>query len=165
MTHRLEGANYVILDAARMGSHLAEASRRQPSHVCLYLGASQFHLGGVAPYLFSVSRGDDFTEWLFKEGWGRSWGIYLNASSDFEKVRVHLRKFLIVGREHGHELYFRYYDPRALRVVLPEMNPEQLRVFFGPVEEYLLEDENPSFVIRYRLDEQGLRAVRESTTR
>ena len=38
-------------------------------------------------------------------------------------------------------LYFRYYDPRVLRVYLPTCDADELRTLFGPISRLLCEDE------------------------
>jgi hypothetical protein len=62
----------------------------------------------------------------------------------------HLRKFLIVQSEEGKEMYFRYYDPRVLRVFLPTCEPAQLKEFFGPIEAFLAENEQ-GLLVEYAL--------------
>jgi hypothetical protein len=52
--------------------------------------------------------------------------------------------------EEGSYLYFRYYDPRVLRVYLPTCNESELGAVFGPIEFFLLEHEDPEFVSRFR---------------
>ena len=53
----------------------------------------------------------------------------------------HFRQFLRVRDEAGREFFFRFYDPRVLRVYLPTCNSEELRTFFGPVELFSMEGE------------------------
>ena len=47
-------------------------------------------------------------------------------------------------------LYFRYYDPRVLRIYLPACNKEELATIFGPVRRYVLEGEEKEMVIEYQ---------------
>jgi len=39
----------------------------------------------------------------------------------------------------GKDMYFRFYDPRVLRVFLPTCTPEELSDFFGPIAGFLIE--------------------------
>ena len=54
------------------------------------------------------------------------------------QVRRHFRKYLMVEAEgDDSRLYFRFYDPRVLRVFLPTCPPESKQAFFGDVERFL----------------------------
>jgi hypothetical protein len=149
----LASATFSILDAATMGPAFKDAATRQPYHSSLYGGESEQNLASVAPYLFPFSVSSDFGKWLISSGWGHSWGVHIVTSASHDELRQHLRKFLIVKTEQGKELYFRYYDPRVLRAVLPTLEMDQLRQFFGPVDEWLMEDDSSSLIIRFRLAE------------
>jgi hypothetical protein len=53
-------------------------------------------------------------------------------------------------------IYFRYYDPRVLRVYLPTCNAEEIKIVFGPIGSYITEDENSSELLRFSLDDVKL---------
>ncbi len=78
----------------------------------------------------------------------------------FGDLHRHFRHFLIVKDESGRKLYFRFYDPRVLRVFLPTCTKTQLREFFGPVEVFVLEDENPTNALVFSLEDGVL--IRDS---
>ncbi|MFN2422877.1 MAG: DUF4123 domain-containing protein [Cryomorphaceae bacterium] len=143
-------ANYIVLDAARMSGQLNDARELNPEHICLYEGDSERFLGTVAPWLFDFEEDSEFAGWLGQNSDADSWGIFLKSSADPNEVYRHLRKFLIVTTEDGRELYFRFYDPRVLRVFLPTCDKEQLVEFFGPVECFIAEDEN-GLLVEYTL--------------
>ncbi|MCK7510897.1 MAG: DUF4123 domain-containing protein [Desulfobacterales bacterium] len=78
-------------------------------------------------------------------------------------LRTHFRRFLMVHDSDGKPLYFRYYDPRVLRVYLPTCTSQELKTVFGPVESFLVEDEDGRSAIRFRrasgaLQEERLQA-------
>ena len=131
---------YLLLDAARMHGDIYRARELNTDHTCLYEGDTEKFLSAVAPWLFSMERGSAFADWVAKEGSGKSWGVVLQCAEEPVKLYKHLRKFLIVESEDGKEMYFRYYDPRVLRVFLPTCEPEQVIEFFGPIEAFLVED-------------------------
>lgn len=135
-------ANYVLLDSAKMDSEMAIARELNPEHTCLYEGDSERFLGVVAPWLFDFQEGTEFTEWVSVNAKGNDWGIFLRSEAEPIRIYRHLRKFLIVQTEDGKELYFRFYDPRVLRVFLPTCDREQLKEFFGPIDAFIAEDEN-----------------------
>jgi hypothetical protein len=153
---------YHLLDAARAETpNLREAQRRNPQFLSLYKGQSAQALAEVAPYLFTCERGTAFVRWLLEKGWGKSWGVFCEAEGDLAALERHFRKFLLVQKEGGGQLYFRYYDPRVLRIVLPTFDAGQLDEFFGPVKAYVLEDEDPAYALRYTLQNRRLRTERE----
>jgi hypothetical protein len=125
-----------------MDSEMATARELNPDHTCLYEGDSEKFLSVVAPWLFDFDPASDFASWIANNAQSNDWGIFLRSTAEPIKVYRHLRKFLIVSTEDGRELYFRFYDPRVLRVFLPTCDSEQLKEFFGPIDAFIAEDEN-----------------------
>ena len=78
--------------------------------------------------------------------------------SEYEKQETsrHLEKSILVKTESEKEYFFRFYDPRVLRIFLPTCNAEQLKEFFGPVEQFICEDANPDFALVFSLEENVL---------
>ncbi|GEO04184.1 hypothetical protein AAE02nite_18480 [Adhaeribacter aerolatus] len=148
--------SYTILDAARMLERMEKAKGLNSQYASLYRGRSKEDLGVVAPYLFIYQEGTSFANWLAEEGWGDFWGIYFYSTAPSSELHLHFRKFLLVQTEEGEELYFRFYDPRVLRIFLPTCNEAQLREFFGPVSYFMMEDEDPTQAIIFYLKEGQL---------
>lgn len=118
---------------------------------CLYFGTLPEELVSVAPYLIRLTHDSPFTKKLFKEGWGKSWGIYFTASEDVDNLARHFRKFLTVRDHRERALFFRYYDPVVLQVFLPTCTEEQLKNFFGPVKRFQVEKQDePETIIEFR---------------
>ncbi len=150
----------MILDAARMEALIDKAKDLTPTFDSLYRGQSEETLATVAPYIFQVERGQEFEKWYFDNGWGDSWGVLVYSQEDMKSLHKHFRKFLMVKTEEGEELYFRFYDPRVLRIFLPTCDKDQLKEFFGPVESYICEDEDPGFGIVFSLQDGYLKQDR-----
>ncbi|MGH9431408.1 MAG: DUF4123 domain-containing protein, partial [Terriglobia bacterium] len=102
-----------------------------------------------APHLVRLPEESPLLEMLARNAWGKSWGIYLTCDLDFASVRRHFRRFLMVNQPGGKQVYFRFYDPRVLRVYLATCLPEEMNPFFGPVKYYLMEDEKPDTLLRF----------------
>jgi len=126
-----------------LGRQLLELRSEYPRHTSLYRGEIERDLDEVAPYLFMCKGDAGFNGWLSTSGWGKSNGILLLSEEPLYELQKHFRRFLMVNDEAGRKLYFRFYDPRVLRVFLPTCTSQQLRELFGPVESFLIEDENP----------------------
>lgn len=147
--------SYVLLDAARMGEHMDIAKELNPKHDSLYRGGKEQTLFAVAPYIFQFSAPTQFSDWFTDKGWGDSWGVMLKSPWPLPEMHKHFRRFLMVNTEDGQQLYFRYYDPRVLRTFLPTCDAQQLREFFGPIDYFIVEDENPEYALRFK-QENGL---------
>jgi hypothetical protein len=143
---RLSLKTYAILDAARDKVLYPKIVTSGIKGMCLYHGEKSIELATVAPYLVLLERENPFTDWLLNQGWGKSWGIFLNTSETLEKLQRHFRQFLMVYTEDGKLLYFRFYDPRVFRVYLPTCNEAELKTVFGPVTTFLSEGQADSLI-------------------
>ena len=146
--------SYCLLDAARMEEQLeqAKALAGEQNYQSLYKGEVEKQLSNVAPYLFATQP-PNFLNWLFTEGWGHSWGVFILAKVDYNRVYNHVRRFLMVRADDGRNMYFRFYDPRVLRQFLLTCTTEQLTDFFGPIR-------YSEFGISYWLEGQTLKSQR-----
>jgi hypothetical protein len=117
----------------------------------LYEGKSAEELADYAPYLVRLPHEPELLELLLRDGWGKNWGVYLTCDSSFAELRKHLRQFLMVEID-GRTVYFRFYDPRVLRMFLPGAMPDQTTLFFGPIRMYFAEGENPETVFTFTID-------------
>jgi hypothetical protein len=157
----LQRGTQLLLDGARMGTFLAEAKARNSSQACLYSGPTQQKLSAVAPYIFQYAHGTPFSNWYLHKGWGQSWGILVKSAWPLTELHKHFRKFMMVQTESGRSLYFRFYDPRVMRIFLPTCDTAQILEFFGQAIEYfIVEDEDPAFAIRYWHENGVLRSDR-----
>lgn len=146
---------YAVLDGASVPGLPARLSRHEPAHECLYRGELAPDIAEVAPYLVQLEAGTEFAEWVTGEGWGRHWGIFALSAADLRQMRRHFRTFLIVHDEAGRPLYFRFYDPRVLRVYLPTCAPSEVAKIFGPVSEYVLEGSAPDKIVHFAARADG----------
>ncbi|WP_437683353.1 DUF4123 domain-containing protein [Sorangium sp. So ce131] len=130
---------YAVLDGARDSRIYRAVYDSRLEHECLFAGDIPYDLAEAAPYLVQLDRKARFTRWILEQGWGRSVGIFAWSRADLEALRRHFRRLLRVKDEAGRALYFRYYDPRVLRVYLPTCTAGELREIFGPVGRLLVE--------------------------
>ena len=155
-----DGENaYAIVDGAACDELLQHLDEHQPEYCCLYAGELEPDVEACAPHLVALSPEHPFTQWLLSELPGKPWGILLRSTAKLRQLRKHFRGFLMVKNEKGENLYFRYYDPRVIRVFLPTCDDEQFRQFFGPVSSYVAESEQEGFV-SYRYKDKKLLAKR-----
>ena len=86
--------------------------------------------------------------------------VFAQSHADFRAMRKHFRTFFIVSGVNGKPAFFRYYDPRVLRVYLPSCTPDELDTVFGPIIHYLVESETGDAVLRFHAANGAL--IRES---
>jgi hypothetical protein len=151
---------YVVLDAARVEAMPAQLFELEdnPEYFSLFFGTPQAELIDVAPYLVKVDMDSRLLAWMLDEGWGKSWGIFLTAAADveLEELFEHLRSLLKVKDPEGEELFFRFYDPRVLRIFLPTCNFQEIMQFFGPIISYVAEDDKAEKFLQFTKSGQGL---------
>lgn len=138
---------YCLLDAACDQTIPSLLALAQEQKECLYDGQSATDLADWAPYLIKLPLDSPFTKALLDLGWGKGWASYFNSAAPFEEIRHHFRKFLMIQLQGGEEVYFRFYDPRVLRDFLPTATPSEATVFFGPVQQWLIESEDPETML------------------
>lgn len=133
---------YAVLDAARDEEILPLLQESPDAVRSLYDGAKGDAMAEVAPYLVQLDR-DGWLLEVLSQNWGRGWGIYLSCPLSLPEVRHHLRHFLRVQEEGSTKfLYFRFYDPRVLRVFIPSCTDQQLIQFYGPIRRFWMENED-----------------------
>lgn len=148
---------YTVLDGASVPELPQVLWEHEPENICLYRGEQEPDMAAVAPYLVKLKYDHPFTKLVCEQGWGNHWGIFVITPTEvnIRMLRGHFRRFLMVYDPDGKLIYFRYYDPRVLRVYLPTCNAEEIKIVFGPVGNYITEDEDSS-VLRFWFDDRKL---------
>lgn len=147
---------WAILDGARDRRIFSFLLNSYLNYSCLYSGTLAPELEIAAPYLVQLEYEDRFSRDLIEQSWGNSWGVFLRCDAGLQKLRRHLRGFLIVQDPRGRRMLFRYYDPRVLRVYLPTCNAEELRKIYGPISTCWTEDEQAQALLEFRFDGRKL---------
>lgn len=133
---------FALLDAARSDRVLVMLQEAIEEYWSLYDGISAVTQASVAPYLVELREESGLLSRLVLEGWGGARGIYFTSKRPRKDIRSHLRKLLMVTREDpGDMVFFRFYDPRVLPIVLPTMNARQEAEIFGDIEHFYCEDD------------------------
>jgi hypothetical protein len=140
---------FAVLDGASVPGLVKKLHENRPEYECLFRGDLKPDMMEVAPYLVRLEPGSEFANWVIGQGWGNHWGVFALTRAPLLDLRQHFRRFLTVHDSEGKPLYFRYYDPRVLRVYLPTCNAEELKTVFGPVTAYVLEGETPEALLRF----------------
>jgi len=141
---------FAVLDGAAIPTLLKKIYEYEPKFYCLLWGWTDLppKLVAAAPYLVQLEKDSEFTQWALS-GYGQHWGIFAVTRVELRALRGHFRDLLQVQDEHGRNLWFRFYDPRVLRVYLPTCNAEEKRMMFGPILLYLVEDEHSTTFLHF----------------
>ncbi|NUQ76628.1 MAG: DUF4123 domain-containing protein [Polyangiaceae bacterium] len=134
---------FALIDAARdkenkknKNSVLQFVSEAGSEAVSLYSGRRAERLASVAPYLVRITG--RISRFL-SDCWGNTSGVIVASAAPIRELRAHFKRLLIVETENLDTVYFRFYDPRVLRIFLPSCSPAQARRFFGPVAWLLID--------------------------
>ena len=145
---------FAILDCAVDPRLYEHAARLEPGGaMCLFIGKLHPEVKKVSPHLVELTPDDPLTQLWRGEGWGRSWGLWIEARSDLFTIWRRMRHFTQAKLPSGEgPVLFRFWDPRVFRVYMPLVEPEELAPWYEALDAYVAEDE----------DEDGRGAVRYS---
>jgi Domain of unknown function (DUF4123) len=130
---------YALLDAydaPAVPAKVQELGRERA--VSLFIGEAEKKYWDLAPYLIQVD--EPTLEWMLNTVWSAPCGVFVISKSGLETLRTHFRRFLMVQLPDGERWYFRYYDPRILKVYLENCRPDELDIFYGPVRGFGIMD-------------------------
>jgi hypothetical protein len=128
---------WAVLDAASDERIAGALEKARLDYCCLFPGRLDPALKTAAPYLVKLRCGHAFSEYIISEGWDRHWGVFLQSGTSMEELRFHLKQFL--------------------RVFLPTCTAHELRIFYGPILRYVMEDEEPENLIEFALHDREFR--------
>ncbi len=139
-----------ILDGARSDEVLAKLAKEEVRYESLYQGMEEEDfLYEVSPFLVLLKKDTALFRWWTSERWGESLGIFFTSSDSFEHLVRHFQKFLTARVKDGNERYFRFYDPRVLRVYLPTCTVEELNLFFGNINCFIIESKDGKSILSF----------------
>lgn len=142
---------FAVLDASR------------DSRIPAFLDASgerylPIDASGRSPvYVVPLAAQSRLLDVLIKDGWGRGWCSYFIGNTTIEIACAQMAAFVTLYTVHGQPLTFRFWDPRALRVLIPLMSVEEATLFFGPFQRMVVEAERPEIAVELSLTPYGPR--------
>lgn len=149
---------YGVVDGAGDPELLPMLAELDPVHACLFAGKLDEEMQQVAPYLVELEG--PFVRWWFDRYLGGNRGIILHSREPLKAVRRHLRTISMARLPDGSQAFFRYYDPRVLRVFLPTCEDEDRGEFFGDaIEAFWVEAETSEEILEFRPDASAAAAV------
>jgi len=156
------GYLYALLDAYDAPTVPAKVQELgTESAVCLFVGNAEKKYWELAPYLIQIDAST--LEWMRQSVWGSACGVFLLSKSGLETLRTHLRRFLMVQLPDGERWFFRYYDPRILKVYLQNCRTDELEIFFGPVRSFGIVDAEADQILLLHTSIEG-RPITQSSS-
>ena len=145
---------YAVLDGCKIAQLPKRLQSSGCTHSCLFSGALDPSLELAAPWLVELPAKSPFTSSLLQESWNQHGGILLQTAAevDLYSVRHHLRRFLRVTGPGGQPMLFRFYDPRAFRIAIPQLRRADYLAFFAPLLGVFTEADDPSSVLHFTAD-------------
>ncbi len=141
---------YAVLDCARDPRVFPSMAASGLHYECLFSGKLPRVLAMAAPYLVELLPDAGYTRNLINDGFGKAWGIFASSGIGMEELRKHFKTFLKVkDKSTGRSLYFRFFDPRVLRVYLPTCNSYELKHVLDPLAFCFAENEDGRKLLRY----------------
>ncbi len=142
---------YAVLDGAMVEGLPRLLQNSGCEYSCLFSGLLDPMLEEAAPYVVHLTRRNPFTDLVLGKGWNSHWGIVLQAAPgmDLYAVRQHLRKHLRVVDAQGNPMFFRFYDPRVFRLVIPQLECQARRDFFGTLRGFVVEAPQPDALLAF----------------
>lgn len=117
----------------------------------LYIGALEESFGDIAPHVVAVVPNGRFLAALYEQAWGNSVVSFARSTVGLADIAGHFRGLIGVDIEGEGLSFFRFYDPRVLRLFLPGASGGELEALFGPVLSFVVEGETPCTAVEYSL--------------
>jgi len=84
--------------------------------------------------------------------------ILLDSTSSLQDIQNHFSQF-VVQTIKDRQFYFRFWSDKVFKKFIASSNPQQVKEFFGPVQLFVCEDDNPSCALVFSF--QAARLVTE----
>ena len=153
---------FAVLDAAASDEMRGFIEHLGLPYEIVYEGRSpQAGAASVAPYLIECLATDPETvATLVETVWGEACAVFLQVprAVPWETLHRHLCDLLSVELDNGESLYFRYYDPRILRVFLPTCDEAQTVELFGPIDRMMMEGDEAGNMLAFTRPADGVGA-------
>lgn len=108
------------------------------------------------PWLLRVPQNSDFLTRLVRTAWGKGWCVFFTSDARFSQLRDQFGELLLINYAGGKDAGFRFFDPRVLRVLLSEGEPEPVKQMFRHINSFLVEAQLPHSLLEFKLANSGV---------
>jgi hypothetical protein len=141
---------YAIFDSARNDEIFRFLATDEVRYKSLFEGTMDIKSFGVSGFLIECKKKSVIYNWLTSDAWGDNSMIFFTSKADLNDLLTHFQKFNRVFVEGDDVVLFRYYDPRVLRIFLPSCTMHEIDLFFGEVDSFYTEGDDPEFINIFR---------------
>ncbi|MBU6950179.1 DUF4123 domain-containing protein [Hahella sp. HN01] len=139
---------YAIVDCAQDDSLYEKIQLSGCQYSALLEAEASEELLRVSPHIIEL-RENAFCSWLLAHGWGRSWAIYIASQRPIGYLIRHFKKLSKVTGPQRQSWFFRYYDPRVCRDLLPICDASQLNRIIGKAGVFWMEGLDSTTTLKY----------------
>ena len=130
-TQNIEWDTYAILDASGKDEVYHKALFYDNRFTVLF---DEEELETVSPYLIKLEEEDEATEWILKNYKDANWMSFIQSNKPYNELLQILKAFTkIYDEEEGHDTYIRYWDPRAIEIVLDMFGEDGRKIWFETI--------------------------------
>jgi len=97
----------------------------------LYAETWQAGLNDIAPHLVELDPKSPFSSELLGWDWYGNWGYFVQSSASLSDVATPFQDMAVAILPDGQETFFRFVDPRVIRVFLPKLTTQSLKPIFN----------------------------------
>jgi len=98
---------------------------------CLFTQSWQVDLADVAPYLVELDPKTQFSAELLTWDWYANWGCFVQSTASLDDCAQAFTAVTTAQLPDGTEAFFRFQDPRVLRVFFETASKDDLAAVFG----------------------------------
>lgn len=137
---------YGIVDSARNDEVFRYLVTGDVRYKSLFEDTMDVQSYGVSGFFVECKKESPLFQWLTTDAWGDNTCIFFTSKASFDELFGHFQKFNRVYLEGDDIVLFRYYDPRVLRTYLPTCNRNEIEAFFGKIESFFTESDEPEVI-------------------
>lgn len=127
-----KGANtYALMDCALDSTICPTLHASGCAMKCLYTQSWQTPLGDVAPYLVELDPKANFSTTLLTWDWYANWGYFVQSAASLDDCAQAFMAVTTAQLPNHVEAFFRFQDPRVLRVFFETASADDVKAVFG----------------------------------
>jgi hypothetical protein len=139
---------FAIIEAANVSvnieSKLAGFEMRYVNLLASANNPNEEDFFSVAPYLIEIDPEGKGIDWILKTLWGNNAVVFYQSTKDLTGMHYHFKKFTyLYDTEEKQYKYFRHFNPRILRDLLPILKPQDFAEYIEGIEKIYVESRQP----------------------
>ncbi len=126
-----DSKTYALMDCALDSTIYPTIQASGCPVACLYADDWQKNFGDIAPHLVELTPSAKFSTELLGWDWYGNWGYFVQSQETLDQLSAAFAPLATVKMPDGATSFFRYFDPRVIRVFLAQADSAGLTAIFG----------------------------------